>query len=62
MTANQSDEQRIKFAVAQGEFVLQRNPQDTSLQAWDAADEFLLKHVHDTLIVFAGNFIYWLPC
>jgi 23S rRNA (guanine1835-N2)-methyltransferase len=41
--------------VAQGEFVLQRNPQDTSLQAWDAADEFLLKHVHDNQFLRAND-------
>ena len=55
MTANQSDGQRTKLAVAQGEFVLQRNPQDTSLQAWDAADEFLLKHVHDNQFLRAND-------
>lgn len=32
----------------QGEFTLQRNPQDERLQAWDAADEFLLNHVDET--------------
>ena len=31
--------------VPQGEFELQRNPRDDSLQAWDAADEFLLNHL-----------------
>jgi 16S rRNA (guanine1207-N2)-methyltransferase len=35
------------LAVPQGEFTLQRNPPDRRLQAWDAADELLLKHVHD---------------
>jgi len=33
--------------VPQGEFELERNPPDPRLQAWDAADEFLLKHLHD---------------
>ncbi len=33
--------------VPQGEFELQRNPRDDRLQAWDAADEFLLNHLHD---------------
>jgi 23S rRNA (guanine1835-N2)-methyltransferase len=33
--------------VPQGEFVLLRKPDDPSLQAWDAADEMLLNHVHD---------------
>ena len=55
MTVIQSDEQRTTLAVAQGEFVLQRNPQDTSLQAWDAADEFLLKHVHENQFLRAND-------
>jgi 23S rRNA (guanine1835-N2)-methyltransferase len=55
MTANQSDEQRTTLAVPQGEFVLQRNPRDTSLQAWDAADEYLLNHIHDTQFVRADD-------
>jgi 16S rRNA (guanine1207-N2)-methyltransferase len=50
MTATQSDEQRIMLAVPQGEFVLRRNPHDPSLQAWDAADEFLLKHLDEAKI------------
>jgi 23S rRNA (guanine1835-N2)-methyltransferase len=33
--------------VPQGEFVLLRKPDDPRLQAWDAADEMLLNHVHD---------------
>ena len=55
MTAIQSDEPRTTLAVGQGEFVLQRNPQDTSLQAWDAADEFLLKHVHENQFLRAND-------
>lgn len=35
--------------VAQGKFELQRNPQDARLQAWDAADEFLLDHLAETM-------------
>ena len=35
--------------VAQGSFELQRNPPDKSLQAWDAADEFLLNHIAETM-------------
>lgn len=35
------------LAVPQGEFELERNPPDSSLQAWDAADELLLNHLHD---------------
>lgn len=37
--------------VPQGEFELQRNPCDDSLQAWDAADEFLLNHLHDIQVL-----------
>ena len=33
--------------LPQGEFELERNPPDPRLQAWDAADEFLLNHLHD---------------
>ncbi|MCP4334455.1 MAG: methyltransferase [Gammaproteobacteria bacterium] len=36
------------LVVPQGEFTLQRNPQNERLQAWDAADEFLLNHVDET--------------
>ncbi|MDH3219528.1 MAG: methyltransferase [Gammaproteobacteria bacterium] len=37
--------------VPQGEFELQRNPRDENLQAWDAADEFLLNYVHDIQVL-----------
>jgi 16S rRNA (guanine1207-N2)-methyltransferase len=33
--------------VPQGEFDLQRLPPNPQLQAWDAADEMLLNHLHD---------------
>ncbi len=33
--------------VPQGEFELVRNPRDELLQAWDAADEFLLNHLDE---------------
>jgi 16S rRNA (guanine1207-N2)-methyltransferase len=33
--------------VPQGEFVLQRNPRDQRLQAWDAADEYLLGYLDE---------------
>ena len=33
--------------VPQGEFRLVRNPKDERLQAWDAADEFLLNHLDE---------------
>jgi 16S rRNA (guanine1207-N2)-methyltransferase len=36
------------LVVPQGEFSLQRNPRDKRLQAWDAADEFLLNHLDQT--------------
>jgi 16S rRNA (guanine1207-N2)-methyltransferase len=55
MTAIQIDEQHTTLAVPQGEFVLRRNPPDTSLRAWDAADEFLLKHVHDNQFLRAND-------
>ena len=37
--------------VPQGEFELQRMPPDDRLQAWDAADEFLLNHVHEIQVL-----------
>jgi 16S rRNA (guanine1207-N2)-methyltransferase len=37
--------------VPQGEFELVRNPRDELLQAWDAADEFLLNHLHETKVL-----------
>ena len=33
--------------VPQGEFELHRNPRNENLQAWDAADEFLLNYIDD---------------
>jgi len=33
--------------VPQGEFVLERKPRDASLQAWDAADEYLLGYLDE---------------
>ena len=55
MTTIQSDEKLTTLAVPQGEFVLQRNPQDASLQAWDAADEFLLNHIHENQFLRAND-------
>jgi 16S rRNA (guanine1207-N2)-methyltransferase len=55
MTAVVVDEQPGTLTVPQGEFVLRRNPEDASLQAWDAADEFLLNHIHDTQFVRADD-------
>ena len=40
-------DKRKTLLVPQGEFELHRNPRDDSLQAWDAADEFLLQHLHE---------------
>jgi len=37
--------------LPQGEFELQRNPRDDQLQAWDAADEFLLNYVDDIQVL-----------
>ncbi len=34
--------------VAQGEFELQRHPPNSQLQAWDAADEYLLQHIDES--------------
>ncbi len=54
MTDLPSIDQRKLLVVPQGEFSLQRNPDDERLQAWDAADEFLLKHVDETRML-SGN-------
>ena len=37
--------------VPQGEFELSRNPPDPRLQAWDAADEFLLTHIDELQVL-----------
>ena len=37
---------RKTLVVPQGEFELRRNPVNPQLQAWDAADEMLLNHLH----------------
>ena len=37
--------------LPQGEFELQRNPRDDNLQAWDAADEFLLNYLADIQVL-----------
>ncbi len=41
-----------KLSVAQGEFQLKRKPEDEKSQAWEAEDEYLLKHVdeHNLLV------------
>ena len=54
MTAVISDDPSKTVSLPQGEFVLRRYPDDENLQAWDAADEFLLKQVHDNIIL-QGN-------
>jgi len=54
MTGLPSIDQRKLLVVPQGEFSLQRNPDDERLQAWDAADEFLLNHVDETRLL-SGN-------
>ena len=42
---------RAILLAPQGEFELRRKPRDDRLQAWDAADEFLLQHVEDTRLL-----------
>jgi 16S rRNA (guanine1207-N2)-methyltransferase len=54
MTAVLSDDPSKTVSLPQGEFILRRYPDDENLQAWDAADEFLLKQVHDSKIL-QGN-------
>ncbi len=44
-------DRRNTLLAPQGEFVLERNPRDQRLQAWDAADEFLLSHIDETRIL-----------
>jgi 16S rRNA (guanine1207-N2)-methyltransferase len=48
-----SIDQRRTMLVAQGEFELERNQRDDKLQAWDAADEFLLNYVDDLRLLTA---------
>ena len=47
------DRQRLML-VPQGEFELERRPRNEQLQAWDAADEFLLGYIDD-LQLLAGH-------
>ena len=47
------DRQRLML-VPQGEFELERRPRNRQLQAWDAADEFLLGYIDD-LKLLAGH-------
>ncbi len=44
-------DRRNTLLAPQGEFELERNPRDQRLQAWDAADEFLLNHIDETRIL-----------
>jgi 16S rRNA (guanine1207-N2)-methyltransferase len=41
------DKTSASMVVPQGNFALQRMPPNPHLQAWDAADEMLLNHLHD---------------
>ena len=41
------DKASTSMVVPQGDFALQRRPPNPHLQAWDAADEMLLNHLHD---------------
>ena len=45
------------MTVPQGEFVLERNPVDRNLQAWDAADEYLLQQVDELGILLRPSSI-----
>ncbi len=54
MTDSPLINERNLLVVPQGEFSLQRNPRNEQLQAWDAADEFLLNHVDETRLL-SGN-------
>ncbi|MFT4608605.1 MAG: 23S rRNA (guanine1835-N2)-methyltransferase, partial [Chitinophagales bacterium] len=42
-----SSKSLTELAVSQGEFQLNRKPVDQKLQAWEAADEYLLKHLDE---------------
>jgi 23S rRNA (guanine1835-N2)-methyltransferase len=46
---------RKTLLAPQGEFELARNPADDNLQAWDAADEFLLNHIDDLQVLSAQS-------
>ena len=46
-----SDERPGTLLVPQGEFVLQREPPDERLQAWDAADEYLLGYLDECQVL-----------
>ncbi len=51
MNLQQLAEPPKTLLVPQGEFELQRKPRDPRLQAWDAADEFLLQYVDETRLL-----------
>ncbi len=51
MTGLLSIDEHKLLVVPQGEFSLKRNPHDERLQAWDAADEFLLNHIDETRLL-----------
>ena len=54
MSSPLSTEPVKTLLVPQGEFELRRNPPDPRMQAWDAADEFLLSHL-DELQLLSRN-------
>lgn len=54
MNRPQPIDRRRLMLVPQGEFELERRPRNDPLQAWDAADEFLLGYVDD-LQLLAGH-------
>jgi 23S rRNA (guanine1835-N2)-methyltransferase len=47
MSSTQANLERKTLVMPQGEFELRRNPDDARMQAWDAADEMLLNHLHE---------------
>ena len=55
MTTVILDDPGKKASLPQGEFILRRIPEDENLQAWDAADELLLRQVHDSKILHGND-------
>ena len=53
VNASNSDatQEHNRLIAAQGEFVLERNPMDKTLKAWEAADEYLLKYLDENTLV-----------
>lgn len=51
MNELQAMQRPATLRVPQGEFVLQRDPRDDRLQAWDAADEYLLGYLDECQVL-----------